>query len=75
LAQDSGYARGQHIKHDQILELFLQYWGQEYLQAKNLLCHQNEENSWLKNIFRKHRKALVSLNIYLFGKLFFHERN
>ena len=57
LAQDSGYARGQHIKHDQILELFLQYWGQEYLQAKNLLCHQNEENSWLKNIFRKHRKS------------------
>lgn len=57
LALDLGYTRGKHIKHDQILDGVLQHWGTEYLQAKNLLCHQGEENSWLKSIFRKHRKS------------------
>lgn len=57
LAHDFGYTRGKHIKHDEILSLVLQHWGKEYLQTKNLLCHQGEENSWLKSIFRKHRKS------------------
>ena len=57
IAHDFGYTRGKHIKHEQILELLLQHWGKEYLQSKNLFCDAGEENSWLKNIFRKHRKS------------------
>ncbi|MDC7429288.1 TnsD family Tn7-like transposition protein [Acinetobacter baumannii] len=57
IATDFGYTRGKHIRHGLILECVLQHWGTEYLQTKNLLCHQDEENSWLKTIFRKHRKS------------------
>lgn len=57
LAHDFGYTRGEHIKHAEIQELFLQHWGKAYLQSKQLLCRENEENSWLKSIFRKHRKS------------------
>lgn len=57
LAHDFGYTRGKHIQHAQILELILRHWGKGYLQSKHLLCHENEENSWLKSIFRKHRKS------------------
>jgi len=57
LAADFGNSRGNHIKHDEILSLFLKDYGKEYLQSKNLLCHSSQENTWLKNIFRKHRKS------------------
>lgn len=75
LAVDFGYTRGKHIKHDEILSLFLQHWGKEYLQAKNLLCHQGEENSWLKSIFRKHRKSFSFFEHLLIWQTFIPKEN
>jgi TniQ/Tn7-like transposition protein D len=51
-----GYQVGRRIDHREILTQYCSFWGRDWLRDKNLLPSPID-TSWLKGIFRKHRKA------------------
>ena len=56
LAIDHDFLNGRRIDHQNLLNHYIAYWSKEWLN-KNSLLPPNRDTSWLKNIFRKHRKA------------------
>ncbi len=56
LAIDHGYLHGRRIDHERLYDQYVSYWDEEWLKNTNLLpaCR---DTSWLKSIFRKHRKS------------------
>lgn len=61
LAQQSGFQKGnKHIDHQKISEKILQFWDRSWLEFHNL-DQLHRETSWLRNIFRKHRKSFSYL--------------
>jgi len=52
--------KGQRVKHHEIAEKLIIFWGKDFLKEMN--CEINLNNSsWLKNLFRKHRKSFSYL--------------
>ncbi|MCP3894311.1 MAG: transposase, partial [Bacteroides sp.] len=60
LAVDHGFNRGSQVRHDLIREKVVGFWGGDWLSLFGLLSDGTETN-WLRNIFRKHRKAFSYL--------------
>lgn len=61
LAQQNHCIRGKnHINHDKILEKIMARWSSNFLKQYNL-GDLKSETSWLRNIFRKHRKSFSYL--------------
>ena len=61
LAQQNRCIRGQnHINHDTILEKIMARWSPTFLKQYNL-GELKSETSWLRSIFRKHRKSFSYL--------------
>ncbi len=61
LAQQNHCIRGKnHINHEKILEKIMLRWSPNFL-AKYNLGDVKSETSWLRNIFRKHRKSFSYL--------------
>jgi len=60
LARQLGLVKGSRVKHPDILSLFIQYWGVQRLSHYGLLPNCSGE-SWLTNIFRKHKKSFSYL--------------
>lgn len=60
LARQTGCSKGKHILFNDIAELILSRWSVSWLKAHNLYP-EGTESCWLKNIFRKHRKAFSYL--------------
>lgn len=56
LAIKYGYLVGRRIDHQEIYHQYCSYWGNDWLKRGNLLPS-NLDTSWLKSIFRKHRKS------------------
>lgn len=56
LAIKYGYLIGKRVDHQKIYKQYCSYWGKEWLSRENLLPA-NMDSSWLKSIFRKHRKS------------------
>ncbi|EDM66663.1 Transposon Tn7 transposition protein tnsD [Moritella sp. PE36] len=61
MANNNGYGKGEsHIKHDEIKQLILNRWSHRWLKKHGLELN-NKDTSWLKTIFRKHRKSFSYL--------------
>ncbi|AEV37849.1 Tn7-like transposition protein D [Pseudovibrio sp. FO-BEG1] len=60
LAAEKGFNRGLQVRHEEIKERVIEYWGAEWLAGHSLLPTTDAE-SWLQSIFRKHRKAFSYL--------------
>ncbi|SFL18529.1 TniQ protein [Pseudovibrio ascidiaceicola] len=60
LAADKHFNRGVQVRHQSIEERVIEYWGAEWLAGHSLLPARDGE-SWLKSMFRKHRKAFSYL--------------
>lgn len=60
LAADHRFNRGAQIRHDLIRDKVVGFWGAGWLSRYGLLPDDAETN-WLRNIFRKHRKAFSYL--------------
>ncbi len=61
LAQQNNCLRGQnHINHDKILDKIFARWSSKFLELYNL-GGLKSETSWLRSIFRKHRKSFSYL--------------
>ncbi len=56
LAIDNGFIVGKRLDHDHLYDEYMSYWGERWLSRTNLLPS-TKDSSWLKTIFRKHRKA------------------
>lgn len=56
LAIDHGFLVGNRIDHRRLHEQYVSYWGNEWLNRAGLLP-KDKDTSWLKSIFRKHRKT------------------
>ena len=56
LAIENGFLLGNRIDHRKILQQYIDYWGIDWLKSANLLPN-SRDTSWLKGIFRKHRKV------------------
>lgn len=56
LASKLGYLSGKRIDHARIHDTVIHYWGKTWLSEQGILptC---EETSWLRGLFRKHRKS------------------
>ena len=55
-AANQNYLNGSRIDHAQIRETVVKFWGKKWLEGVGL--HPvDAETSWLKSIFRKHRKS------------------
>lgn len=50
------YSLGKRIDHKAIQGKYLKYWGIDWLEKSNLLPS-DKDTSWLKSIFRRHRKS------------------
>ena len=61
LAQDSGLARGKHIRHDLVTERVRHSFSDEALKKLYLALEEHKETCWLKSLFRKHRKTFSYL--------------
>ncbi|GAA3923758.1 TnsD family Tn7-like transposition protein [Litoribacillus peritrichatus] len=60
LAYELGLNRGHQVLHELIANKIQAYWGKYWLESQELgLTH--DESCWLKNLFRKHRKAFSYL--------------
>ena len=55
-ASNWGFLRGGRIDHARIHEVVLEYWGKIWLTEAGILPS-GKETSWLRGIFRKHRKS------------------
>ncbi|WP_027858485.1 TnsD family Tn7-like transposition protein [Marinobacterium jannaschii] len=60
LAVDHHFNRGNQIRHDLVRDLIVQFWGADWL-ARYGLLQEAGESFWLKDMFRKHRKAFSYL--------------
>ncbi|MBL4571503.1 MAG: TniQ family protein [Gammaproteobacteria bacterium] len=56
LAIDQGCIKGKRIDHKKIQAQYCKYWSKDWLVQTNLLPSK-KDSSWLKTIFRKHRKS------------------
>ena len=61
LAQNLGFTKGKHIRHDLVAESVRSSLGGEVLEKLNLAIEENKEVCWLKSLFRKHRKSFSYL--------------
>lgn len=55
-AKEYGCLQGKRIDHQQIFRKYICRWGASWLQQSNLMPDQ-ADTSWLRGIFRKHRKS------------------
>lgn len=60
LAADHQLNRGSQIYHEPVREKVTAFWGAEWLTRQRLMPDSGE-SSWLRNMFRKHRKAFSYL--------------
>ncbi len=56
LAFANNFLNGKRIDHELIRSQLISYWDKDWLKKKNLLPSKSD-TSWLRSIFRKHRKA------------------
>ena len=56
LASNFGFLRGRRIDHARIHEAVLEFWGKLWLAEAGILPS-GTETSWLRGLFRKHRKS------------------
>ncbi|WP_087505365.1 TnsD family Tn7-like transposition protein [Neiella marina] len=56
LASTYGFRTGAKIDHARILQAVVNFWGKRWLEEAGILPT-NSETSWLKTLFRKHRKS------------------
>jgi hypothetical protein len=56
LASNLGLLRGRRIDHAKIHEVVLEFWGKLWLAEAGILPS-DTETSWLRGLFRKHRKS------------------
>ena len=63
-----------NINYEKIRQVILDYWGESFL-AYYQLADLVSENCWLKNIFRKHRKAFSYIEHLLVLKALVPEQN
>lgn len=56
LASNFRFLRGRRIDHTRIREVVLEYWGKHWLAEAGILPT-GTETSWLRALFRKHRKS------------------
>lgn len=56
LAFANNFRNGKRIDHQLIRSQLISYWGKDWLKKKNLFPSERD-TSWLRSIFRKHRKA------------------
>ncbi|TCN86835.1 TnsD family Tn7-like transposition protein [Shewanella fodinae] len=61
LAVDFRLSRGNHIRHDEIYERVIHQFQKSTLAQLHLQLDPTKDSSWLKNIFRKHRKTFSYL--------------
>lgn len=64
LAYDFGMNKGQHVSHEQIADRLNDFWSQLWLGSHSLAINDSEV-SWLRAIFRKHRKAFSYLEHFV----------
>ncbi|WP_164887424.1 TnsD family Tn7-like transposition protein [Hahella sp. KA22] len=57
LAVDHGFGTYSHIDHEKIFTRYTSVWRAEWLRNANLYPGEGKGDSWLKAIFRKHRKT------------------
>ena len=60
LAADHQLNRGSQVRHEQVEQKVIAFWGVDWLTAQKLMPDSGESN-WLRNMFRKHRKAFSYL--------------
>lgn len=73
LAQQNHCMRGKNqICHDKILEEIMARWSLNFLEKYNL-GNLKSETSWLRNIFRKHRKSFSYLEHIIVIEAFVHK--
>ncbi|HDV0904769.1 TPA: hypothetical protein RHL35_003070 [Vibrio fluvialis] len=60
LAADHSFNRGSQVRHELVREKVVEFWGAGWLSRYGPLPD-NTETNWLRNIFRKHRKAFSYL--------------
>ncbi|WP_168927507.1 TnsD family Tn7-like transposition protein [Nitrincola alkalilacustris] len=53
-AAEKGFTQGNSVRHADITEVILSYWGTDWLEKYGLGL--NKDEHWLKGIFRKHRR-------------------
>lgn len=56
LASRFGFTNGSKVDHAQVHHVVNQFWGRHWLADANILPLE-KETSWLKGLFRKHRKS------------------
>lgn len=61
IADAKNFRRGNHVCHEQTYEQVLKEFNAGYLRSKNLSIDPDQDTSWLRSIFRKHRKAFSFL--------------
>lgn len=60
LAAGHSFNRGSQVRHELVREKVVGFWGADWLSRYGLLPDDTETN-WLRNMFRKHRKAFSYL--------------
>ncbi|MBT1063982.1 TniQ family protein [Bowmanella sp. Y26] len=60
LAADHNLNRRSQIHHEQVQQKVIAFWGADWLTRQKLMPD-GGESSWLRNMFRKHRKAFSYL--------------
>ncbi|GEK43973.1 TnsD family Tn7-like transposition protein [Acinetobacter johnsonii] len=61
VADTKNLRRGNHVCHEQIYEQVIKKFNPDYLSSKNLNIDYHQDTSWLRTIFRKHRKTFSFL--------------
>ncbi|MFI7911712.1 TniQ family protein, partial [Acinetobacter baumannii] len=61
IADAKNCRRGSQVRHEQTYEQVINKFKYVYLNSKNLGINPDQDTSWLKTIFRKHRKAFSFL--------------
>jgi hypothetical protein len=61
MADAKNFRRGNHVCHEQTYEQVIKKFTCDYLDSKNLGIDPDQDSSWLKTIFRKHRKTFSFL--------------
>ena len=61
IADAKNCLRGSQVRHEQTYEQVINKFKYVYLNSKNLGIDPDQDTSWLKTIFRKHRKAFSFL--------------
>ena len=61
IADAKNFRRGNHVCHEQTYEQVIKNFNIGYLRSKNLGIDPDQDTSWFRSIFRKHRKAFSFL--------------